>query len=419
VLSGQLRGFSLDENRYDRQQRIWGEIGQEILRQAHILVAGAGGIGSEIIKNLALLGIGNLFIIDMDIIELSNLNRQLLFTNADIGEFKAEIATRKALALNPEIQVQFLDDKLQNLPNEVFNNANIFISALDNIPARIFLNQKAVLLNKPMIDGGSEGFFGHVQVVIPHITPCLFCHDIWSRTEEKFKCSYAIYPRTPLDCVLEGRDKFYLQYNHVPDANNEDHIQLIYEYAVEHAQKHDIVGVTFDLVKDSLKGTVAALITTNAIIGSVMTNELLKLLLSKIDIQGMKLIPITYYQFNALTELGWTINLDLNEKCPVCSLKTIDIEVPASIPLIQFIQYIDTKLNFDLKAPLLLKGETLLYREPAFIQNKLNSDQEIARITENQIKPIIQFFKDGDILFLRDEILNIEFWITVKFTNQG
>jgi len=419
VLSGQLRGFSLDKkNRYDRQQRIWGEEGQEILRQAQVIVAGAGGIGSEIIKNLALLGIGNLLIIDMDIIELSNLNRQLLFTNADIGEFKAEIAAKKALKLNPEIQVQFLTDKLQNLQNEPFNNAEIFISALDNIPARIFLNQKAVLLNKPMIDGGSEGFFGHVQVVIPHITPCLLCHDIWSRTEEKFKCSYAVYPRTPLDCVLEGRDKFYLQYNQLPDANNEIHLQSIYEFALEHAQKYNIVGVTLNLVKDSLKGTVAALITTNAIIGAVMTNELIKLLLSKIDVDGTKLTPITYYQFNGLTESGWTINLDRNEKCPICSLEKIEIEVPASIPLIQFIEYTVTKLNFDSKAPFLLKGDTILYREPSFLNNKINSEQEINRIKENQIKPITEFFKDGDTLFFKDEISDLEFWITVKFTTK-
>ena len=416
MLSGRLRGFSLD--RYDRQQRIWGEKGQATLKQARVLVAGVGGIGSEVVKNLALLGIGSLLIIDMDIIELSNLNRQLLFTNADIGKFKAEIVAKKALELNPEIQVQFINDKLQNLPNEVFDNADIFISTLDNIPARIFLNQKAVLLNKSMIDGGSEGFFGHVQVVIPHTTPCLLCHDIWSRNEEKFKCSYAIYPRTPLDCVLEGRDKFYIQYNQLPDVNNEEHLQAVYEYALGHAQKYDIVGVTYELVKDSLKGTVAALITTNAIIGAVMTNELLKLLLLKIDIEGMKLTPVTYYQFNGLTELGWTINLDINEKCPICSLKKIEIEVPASIPLLQFIEYIDTKLNFDLKAPMLLKGDTILYREPSLLQNKLNSDQEINRLKENQTKPIIEFFKDGDTLFLKDEILDIEFWITVNFTNQ-
>ena len=405
----------MDKNRYDRQQRIWGGKGQERLNRASVLIAGAGGIGSEIIKNLALLGIGNITIIDMDLIELTNLNRQLLFSNADIGKYKAEIAAKKALEMNPEIQVQYRNEKLQNLPNEVFTKSNVFISALDNIPARIFLNQKAVLLNKPLIDGGSEGFFGHVQVIIPHITPCLLCHDIWSRSEEKFKCSYAINPRTPLDCVLEGRDKFYLQYNQLPDANNPDHLQFIYKFALEHAKKHDIVGVTFDLVKDSLKGTVAALITTNAIIGAVMTNELLKILLQDIKIEGIQLVPLTYYQFNGLTESGWTIHLERNEKCPICSLKKIEVEVPASIPLIQFIDYMGTKLNFDLKAPLLLKGETILYREPSLLKNKINSDREIERIQKNQTRPVKDLFNSGDTLFLKDEGLDIEVWITVKF----
>lgn len=408
----------MDKNRYDRQQRIWGEKGQENLRQADILIAGAGGIGSEIIKNLALLGIGHITIIDMDLIELTNLNRQLLFTNADIGKFKAEIAAKRAIELNPELQVQNINDKLQSLPNEVFTKPSVFISALDNIPARIFLNQKAVLLNKPLIDGGSEGFFGHVQVVIPHITPCLLCHDIWSRSDEKFKCSYAINPRTPLDCVLEGRDKFYLQFNLLPDANNPDHLQFIYKSALEHAQKHDIVGVTFDLVKDSLKGTVAALITTNAIIGAVMTNELLKILLNGIPLEGTKLTPLIYYQFNGISESGWTIPLERNEKCPICGLKKIEIEVPASIPLIQFIDYMGSKLNFDLKAPLLLKGETLLYRDPSLLKNKINSEQEIERIQKNQIRSIADFIANNDTLFLKDESVDIELWITVKFISE-
>ena len=408
----------MDKNRYDRQQRIWGEKGQEHLRQARVLIAGAGGIGSEIIKNLALLGIGNITIIDMDLIELTNLNRQLLFSNADIGKFKAEIAAKKGLEMNPDLQIQYINDKLQSLPNEVFTKPNVFISALDNIPARIFLNQKAVLLNKPLIDGGSEGFFGHVQVIIPHITPCLLCHDIWSRSDEKFKCSYAINPRTPLDCVLEGRDKFYLQYNQFPDSNNPDHLQFIYKFALEHAQKHEIVGVTFDLVKDSLKGTVAALITTNAIIGAVMTNELLKILLQEIPIEGTKLAPLTYYQFNGTSESGWAINLERNERCPICGLNKIEVEVPASIPLIQFIDYISTKVNFDLKAPLLLKGEIILYREPSLLKNKINSEQEIERIQKNQTRPVNEFVNNGDTLFLKDEGLDIELWITVKFISE-
>ena len=413
-----MRGYVLDEDRYDRQRRIWGEDGQEQLRQAKVLIAGAGGVGSEIIKNLALLGIGTLIIIDMDLIELSNLNRQLLFRKGDIGDFKAEIATKRAGEINSEIKIQFFNQKLQDLSNEIYITADVFISALDNIPARIFLNQKAVLLKKPLIDGGSEGFFGHVQVVIPQVTPCLLCHDIWSRSEEKFKCSYAVHPRTPLDCALEGRDKFYLQFNRLPDPENGEHIQTVYEYALAHAKKYEIVGLTLQIVKDSLRGTVAALITTNAIIGAVMTNELLKILLKDVSIGEVKLIPLTYYQFNGLTESGWTIPLNRNEKCPVCGLKQIEVEVTSSIPLIQFIHQLDTYLTFELNAPLILKEGVILYREASISEGKSLPQSEQERLKENEIKPMIEFFNDGDTLFLKDEILGIELWVTLKFVNQ-
>jgi len=414
-----LRGHFLEADRYERQRRIWGERGQERIRHTSVLIAGAGGIGSEIIKNLALLGIGKLIIIDLDIIEVSNLNRQLLFKKADIGAYKAEIAAREAKKINEEIDIQFFNQSLKDLPNEVFDNAEIFVSALDNIPARIFLNHKAVILKKPLIDGGSEGFFGHVQVVRPQITPCLLCQDIWSRSDEKFKCSYAVYPRTPLDCVLEGRDRFFLEYKRLPSPDNVADLQKVYDFTIAHAKKFKILGVTFNIVKDSLKGTVAALITTNAIISAVMTNELLKILLKEISIDDLKLEPLVYYQFNGLTESGWTISLKRNDKCPVCGIKQIEIETISSVPLIQFINHIDSYLTFELQAPLLLKNGILLYRDLSFIDEKSISINERKRINENEIKPIEKFFKNGDSLFLKDEILGVEFWITIKFVNQN
>ena len=165
----------------------------------------------------------------MDLIERSNLNRQLLFRDEDIGNSKAEIAAKRVHEINPNIKVNYYTKKLQEISNEIYSTADIFVSGLDNIPARIFLNQKSVLLKKPMIDGGSEGFYGHVQVVLPHLTPCLLCHDIWSKNEEKFKCSYAVKPRTPIDCVLEGRDQFFIQNENTPDPKRDEDVQEVFK----------------------------------------------------------------------------------------------------------------------------------------------------------------------------------------------
>ncbi len=409
----------MDEDRYDRQQRIWGEKGQTRLSEARILIAGAGGVGSEIIKNLALLGIGTLIIIDMDLIELSNLNRQLLFRKADIGKYKAEVAAKMAQDFNEEVKVQFFNKKMQDVPIEIYKDADLFISALDNIPARIFLNQKAVLLKKPMIDGGSEGFYGHVQVFLPQISPCLLCHDIWSRSEEKFKCTYAVHPRTPLDCVLEGRDKFYLEFHRLPDSENKEDLDKVYDYAVAHAKKYAISGVSLNTVKDFVKGTVAALVTTNAVIGAIMTTECLKILLKGVSVEDIELSPLSYYQFNGLTEAGWSIPLERNEKCPVCGIKQLDIQIPPTIPLLQFIQQLEKQLTFELKAPLLLKEGVILYRDASALKGKPIPQSELDRLKGNEVKSVNEFFNNSESLFLQDELLGIELWINVKFMNQN
>ncbi len=413
-----MRGCGLDEDRYDRQRRLWGESGEQNLKHAKVLIAGAGGVGSEIIKNCALLGIGKLIIVDMDLIELTNLNRQLLFRKGDVGQYKAEIAAREAKSLNDEIEIQLFNEKIQNLPKEIFESADILVSALDNIPARIFLNQKAVLLNKALIDGGSEGFLGHVQVVIPRSTPCLLCHDIWSRNEEKFKCTYAVNPRTPFDCILQGRDKFILQFKRLPDMEKVEDIQIVYDYALEHAKTYNIIGVTKQLVKDSLKGTVAALVTTNSIIGGVMTNELLKILLKDVKVDDLELKPLIFYQFNGITESGWSVPLERNELCPVCSIKQIEIEVMPSALLIQFLQQLETQLTFDLQTPLLIREGVILYRDVSFLEDSPLHQPETTRIKANEIKPISELFQNGDNLFLQDENLGIEIYIIIKFKDQ-
>jgi len=413
-----LRGSVLDEDRYDRQRRLWGQSGEERLKNAKILIAGAGGVGTEVIKNLALLGIGTLIIIDMDRIELSNLNRQLLFRDRDIGKYKAEIAAQQARLLNPEIEIQFFNEKLQKLSSKVYKEVDFYISALDNIPARIFLNQKAVLLKKTLIDGGSEGFYGHVQVVIPHVTPCLVCHDIWSRTEDKFKCSYAVNPRTQLDCVLEGRDKFFLKNKRLPNQEDEEDVIQVYRFALNHANKFNIIGLTYETVRDSLKGTVAAVITTNAIIAAVMTNELLKVLLKGIKIDEIELKRVTYFQFNGITELAWTIPLEKSEKCPVCGIRQITISISPSTPLVQLINQIDMQLSFDFQAPLIIKDGIILYRDTSVLQGVSVSQDELERLRKNETTSINEFLSDGETFFLTDEILGIELYITVKFLKQ-
>jgi ubiquitin-activating enzyme E1 C len=408
----------VSQERYDRQVRIWGTKGQQIINKIAILIVGAGGTGCEIIKNLTLLGFGEIHIVDLDIIEISNLNRQFFFQDDDVGKYKAEVAAKKAKILNPAVKIFYYNEKIQNVSQDIFLSCDYFISALDNIAARLYLNQKAVDLNKPLLDCGTEGFLGHVQVIIPRKTPCLVCQNLWVHPEMNFKCTYAINPRTPLDCALEARDKFYIQKNRLPDPDNDKDIQILLGLAEEHAKKYNIIGVNTETVKDSLKGTVESIITTNSIIGSVLVNELLKLALMDLDIfTKLELKIINFFQFQGRSETGWSIPLERNENCPVCSLDQITILVDEKIPLIQLMQKINEKINNFIEMPLMLKDNKIVYREKIHLNDKNSpiKDNEFKRLIELETRSIGDIFKQYDSILIKDESTGMKLKIKLQF----
>jgi len=411
----------LDENKYDRQLRIWGEEGQKEIQNTNILLVGIGGTGSEILKNLLLLGFRKIYLVDLDKIEVSNLNRQFFYQEEDIGKYKAEVAAKKAYLLNPDANITYFNKKIQDIPLNIFEICDYYISALDNIPARLYLNQKSIEFNKPLLDCGTEGFIGHVQIVIPKQTPCLMCHNLWVPPEMNFKCSYAINPRTPLDCALEARDRFIINYNRSPDPDNPEDLNILLGYAQNHAKKFGIIGITSQTIKDSLKGTVASLVTINSIIGSVLVNELIKLIISKLPIyKKLELKTISFFQFNGKTEMGWTIPLQINKNCPVCGIDKIMMNINRDIPLIQFIQYINQKLNGVLRLPFLIYNDKIIYREKyKLIRNKLNKIQkdELERLLELELKPIDEIFEENRLIFIKDEESGLKFNLQIKYKN--
>ena len=151
---------------YARQQLIDGW-DQEILSKGCIMIVGVGALGCEIAKDFALMGIGKLVLVDLDTVETSNLSRQMLFKPGDEGRPKAEVAAERLKDMNPFLNVDFYFEKLQKLPMSVFEECDVVIAALDNFNARLDLNKICIRLKKPMVEGGTVGFEGHVQVVIP------------------------------------------------------------------------------------------------------------------------------------------------------------------------------------------------------------------------------------------------------------
>jgi len=164
--------------RYDRQLMIpgWGLEGQSRLKRSRVVVIGAGGLGSPVSMYLAAAGVGDLVIIDRDKYELSNLNRQLLGWQKDIGRPKAIAAKEKLEALNPFITIEAITSEItKESVRGILEGANVVVDGTDNWAVRFIANEECVRQRIPFVHAGVQGFFGQVTTVVPFEGPCLRC----------------------------------------------------------------------------------------------------------------------------------------------------------------------------------------------------------------------------------------------------
>lgn len=163
-------------DRYKRQILFFGEEGQEKLKKAHIFIAGAGGLGSPISIYLAVAGIGTITVVDKDVVELTNLNRQILHYDRDVGKKKTVSTEEKLTAINPDIDIRVIDTAIDeaNVTRLVGRSEGI-VDAMDNFPIRYLLNETAVKKNIPLFHGAIRGLYGQATTIIPGKTPCLKC----------------------------------------------------------------------------------------------------------------------------------------------------------------------------------------------------------------------------------------------------
>lgn len=149
---------------------------QEVVRNATILVVGAGALGNEVIKNLALMGIGNLLIADFDTIEDSNLSRSVLFRAADRGRRKVDAAAEGAKALNPDVNVMAWHGNINfDMGLGVFRHVDAIVGCLDNREARLSINRFSWAVNRPWVDGAIQELMGIVRVFWPGQGACYEC----------------------------------------------------------------------------------------------------------------------------------------------------------------------------------------------------------------------------------------------------
>jgi adenylyltransferase/sulfurtransferase len=173
--------YMLTENdlkRYERQilHASFGKKGQEKLKQSHVVVAGLGGLGCAASLYLACSGVGHVTLIDSDRVELSNLNRQVLHYEEDIGEGKPFSVARKLAKLNSSIEVTPVSKKItERNAREIVKGVNLVMDGTDNFKTRFILNKACVAEGIPFIHGGVHGLFGEITTILPGRTPCLAC----------------------------------------------------------------------------------------------------------------------------------------------------------------------------------------------------------------------------------------------------
>ncbi len=164
--------------RYSRQLSIpgWGAEAQDRIAESHIGIAGAGGLGSPAALYLTAAGIGAITICDSHQVDISNLNRQILYTTGDIGAEKTVQAKERLSALNPEIRIETFQGRItdDNI-TEVFSGCDMILDCLDNLESRLMLNRYCWDAGVPLLHAGIREFYGELMLINPPDTPCLAC----------------------------------------------------------------------------------------------------------------------------------------------------------------------------------------------------------------------------------------------------
>lgn len=301
---------------------------QEVVRNATILVVGAGALGNEVIKNLALMGIGNILIADFDTIEDSNLSRSVLFRVSDNGRRKVDAAASAVKELNPDVNVKAWHGDINfEMGLGVFRHVDAIIGCLDNREARLSINRAAWAVDRPWVDGAIQELMGIVRVFWPGDGACYEC----TLTDHDYQMIGLRY-----SCPLLARDNL-------------------------------------------LMGKVATTPTSASIVAAFQTQEALKL------IHGMEVQPGKGLLINGLTNDIYTTEYPVKEMCMSHSRLDPIIELPAvnvqSTTLADLLRIAGDQLGEQ--ATLEFGGELVVAMHCSYCQEQTPVFRRMARLYEN------------------------------------
>ena len=321
-----------------------------------ILVVGAGGLGCEILHCLALSGFEDIHVIDMDTIDMTNLNRQFLFRQADVGKAKSEVAAEFINSRFKHVRVTGHFCAIQAKDDDFFKSFHIVILGLDSIVARRWINEKYAQLaqfkvvddpdnvgrkktehvsSTPVIDGGTEGFRGSARHIEFSKSACIECSMyLYPPQEHVAICTLANTPRNPAHCVLwvkmatrnDEKSKSVCWAEEKPfdgekiDGDNPEHIVWIMNQAIQRAADFNIEGkIDFQFTQGVVKNVVPAVGFTNAMIAAMCSNEALKIATGI----GPKMNNYTFYDGSSNGVTSYVNCLEADPDCPVCQKRKV------------------------------------------------------------------------------------------------
>eukprot|EP00298_Acanthocystis_sp_HF-20_P014957 c20973_g1_i1.p1 GENE.c20973_g1_i1~~c20973_g1_i1.p1 ORF type:complete len:434 (-),score=192.43 c20973_g1_i1:60-1361(-) len=354
-----------------------GNEGFEFVRKTcRVLCVGAGGLGCELLKNLALMGFSKIDVIDMDTIELSNLNRQFLFRMDDVGKSKAEIAARfvnnriKTCNIEPHFK------KVQDMDESFYSQFHIIVLGLDSLEARRWMNSMVCNLVQidaegnvcggviPMIDGGTEGFKGHARVIIPGVTANFEdTLDLFPPQTTYPLCTLASTPRTPAHCIVWAKELHWPEVspfgkNVEFDGDNAEHMQWVFEKALQRANAFGIEGVTLSKTQGVAKNIIPAIASTNAVIAAACAQECFKIATS---CAGLLSDFMMYMGGQGI--YTHTFQAEKKETCPWFGSKVLTMNCTGDMTLNDLMEKFKEHPELQLKTPdVRAAGKTLYMR---------------------------------------------------------
>ncbi|RPB19596.1 ubiquitin-activating enzyme [Terfezia boudieri ATCC MYA-4762] len=234
-------------------RKALGSLHQRI-KEARVLMVGAGGIGCELLKNLVLTGFGEIHIVDLDTIDLSNLNRQFLFGMQHIKKSKAMVAKETAGKFNPNVKLHAHHANIKDAEFNIkwYKGFNLVFNALDNLDARRHVNKMCLAADVPLVESGTTGFNGQVQVIKKGVTECYDCTP--KPVPKSFPvCTIRSTPSQPIHCIVWAKSYLFTEifgtseddspeFDHTKDAENAQEIEALRRESQELKKIREQIG---------------------------------------------------------------------------------------------------------------------------------------------------------------------------------